>query len=119
MKVAGFLLAGLFSLPLAVPAQMNMYLSGGFAYISGDGGLNGYNAGIEGLFNRKVALAFDYDRGWDTNRLGAFALTSIGAITTRSRIQDFLIGPRFYFPNKHVFWSKLTPLAEGQFGVTH
>jgi hypothetical protein len=119
MKLSGYLLVALCALSLAAPAQ-NLETSGGYLYINGDGGLNGYNVGMAGLVNDRVALVFDYDRGWDTSRLGTFALTSVGLIATKARIQDFLAGPRFYFPNKKVsFVGRLTPFVEGEFGETY
>jgi hypothetical protein len=122
MKISACLLLVLFVLSVDAPAQ-NVELSGGWAHISGEGGLDGYNVGVEAWFTKKASMAFDYDRAWDTSHLGAFALTSAGDIVTKSRMQNFLAGPRFFFPGvikskqKHI--ALLTPFAEGQFGVSY
>lgn len=119
MKASGCLVAALLTFSVHASAQ-NMYLSGGYAHISGNGGLDGYNVGAEGVLNHRIALAFDYDRGFDNNALGVFALTPIGTIATHNRMQNFLVGPRFYFPHSRPgFIGRFTPFAEGQFGVTY
>ena len=98
MKSFGSLLAALFICSVAASAEgFNFDLSGGYAYISGDQGQNGFTAGTSVRYD-KVALAFDYDRAWGTDNLGNFVLTPTGLINVKSRIQDFMAGPRFYFP---------------------
>jgi hypothetical protein len=98
-------------------------LSGGYAHISGDGGLDGFNVGAAAWFARRVSIGFDYDSGWDTSHLGAFELTSTGVIVTKNRLQNFLLGPRIFFPgvlkNKEKHIARLLPFAEAQFGVSN
>src|ERR1700735_1231476 len=72
--------------------------SGAWAHISGDNGLDGFDAGAALWPQGRVSLAFDYDSAWDTSSLGAFALTSVGLISLHSHLQDFLVGPRIHFP---------------------
>jgi outer membrane protein OmpA-like peptidoglycan-associated protein len=114
-----------FSLLLAFPllaSAQGLELSGGFAHISGDNGLDGLNAGVAGWFSPRVSLAFDYDSAWNNSHLGVFELTQTGVIVTKSHLQDFLGGPRISFPgvlkNNKTFIPRLWPFAEVQFGVS-
>jgi outer membrane protein OmpA-like peptidoglycan-associated protein len=79
--------------------------------------------GAAAWVTRRVALAFDYDSGWDTSHLGAFELTQTGVIVTKSHLQDFLGGPRIFFPgtvkSKETHLARLWPFAEVQFGMSH
>ena len=61
----------LLACPLMASPQ-SVEVSGGYTHLSGDGGLDGFNAGAAWWVTRRVALAFDYDSGWDTSHLGAF-----------------------------------------------
>lgn len=104
--------------------------SGAWAHISGDNGLDGFDAGAALFPQRRVSLAFDYDSAWDTSSLGAFALTSVGLISLHSHLQNFLVGPRIHFPIYHPkspcgcsgsekYLARLSPFAEAQFGASH
>jgi hypothetical protein len=98
-------------------------LSAAYAHISGDQGLDGFNVGAAAWFTRKVSVAFDYDSGWDTSRLGVFELTETGVIASKSHLQDFLIGPRIFFPGviksgKEKI-ARLVPFGEAEFGESH
>jgi hypothetical protein len=73
-------------------------LSPGFIHISGNQGVDGLDAGAAYWFTPRVAMAFDYDAAWDSSNLGAFATTAVGLTTIKSRVQDFLIGPRIGIP---------------------
>jgi hypothetical protein len=90
-------LLALVAFPLLASAQV-FELNGGYAHISGDGGLDGFNVGAAAWFTPRVSIAFDYDSGWDTSHLGVFELTSTGVIVTKSKLQDYLLGPRIFFP---------------------
>lgn len=116
--------------PHFVASAQNLEFSGAWAHISGDNGLDGFDVGTSLWPNHRVSIAFDYDSGWDTSRLGAFALTSVGLISIKSHLEDFLIGPRIHFPvhlaksgpgcapgEKYI--SRLSPFVEAQFGVSH
>ena len=110
---------------LAVPSlasAQRVELSGAYAHISGDGGLDGLNAGAALWVTHRVSLALDYDSAWDTSHLGVFELTQAGLIVTKSHLQDFLIGPRISFPgllrNKVTYLPRLWPFAEVQLGAS-
>jgi hypothetical protein len=99
-------------------------LSGGYAHISGNEGLNGFNAGASGFLAPNISIGFNFDGVWDTTILGsgAFALTNIGLVTTKSHLYDYMAGPRIYFPG--VFKPHcginalpvLRPFVQAQFG---
>jgi hypothetical protein len=104
-------------------AQMfkNIELSGGWAHVTGNNGLDGYNLGAAAWFSKRVSIAFDFDKIADTTSLSAFALQSTtGLITIRSSMQDYLIGPRVFFSKKDVkVLRSLLPFAEFQVGGSH
>jgi hypothetical protein len=121
-KFLSCLLLSLFAFSLSTSAQ-NVELSGGYAHISGDQGLDGFNVGAAAWFTPRVAIAADYDSGWDTSRIGIFELTATGLVVSKSHLQNFLFGPRFFFPgaiktgNKRI--ANLLPFAEVEFGFSH
>jgi len=96
---------------------------GGYAHISGDEGLNGFNVGGSVYLAPNVSLGFNYDGVYDTTILGSFALTNVGLTTTKSHLQDYMAGGRFYFPGilkihcgtKDVL-PILHPFVQAQFG---
>jgi hypothetical protein len=110
----------LLALSVTASAQTNLEVSPGFVYISGNQGLDGLNAGAAVWFSRRVSVALDYDIAWDSSRLGAFETTSVGLVTIKSRLQDFLLGPRISFPgllqSKKLKGNALLPFAEVQMG---
>jgi Outer membrane protein beta-barrel domain len=109
----------------------DLELSGGWEHATSDFGVDGFNLGAAWFFQPRLAIAAQYDGMWDTTRVGTFEFTSVGAIVAQSHLQDFLAGPRFYFPvytingdnnskrksNHKVY--RLYPFAEAQFGVSH
>lgn len=64
-------------------------------------------------------LAAEYDGVYDTSRIGTFEFTSVGAIASKSHLQNFLIGPRFYFGERTIHKYSIRPFAEVQFGISH
>jgi hypothetical protein len=112
------MLVGIFMCCPHVSAQ-NLEVSGGYVHITQDFGLNGFNVGAAWWFSPKVTLAFDYDNAYNTSNLGNFELTRIGAIVIKNHLQDILIGPRIFFPQKKIKKYKFDPFAEIQFGVSH
>ena len=54
----------LLAFPLLASGQ-SVELGGGYAHISGDGGVDGFNAGAAMWVTDRVAMAFDYDSAWD------------------------------------------------------
>jgi hypothetical protein len=96
-------------------------LSGGYAHITGNQGLDGFNAGASFFLDPKISVGFNYDSGWDTSTLGAFALTNVGLTVSNSHLQNFLAGPRFYFPgllkgHGNIHGHILHPFVQAQFG---
>jgi hypothetical protein len=116
-----FLLLSLVALSLSASAQ-TVEVNGGYAHVSGDQGLDGFNIGIAAWFTPRISVAADYDRVVDTSRIGIFELTQTGLIVSRSTLQNFLVGPRFFFQNiesDNKYLSNLRPFAELQFGISH
>jgi len=117
----------LISLTMAVsaPAQegKNLELSGGFGYVSGNGGTSGLNAGAAFWFTPRVSLAADYDLGWDTSRLGVFETTSSGLTVNDTNLQNWLFGPRINLTglvrSTKVKGNVLFPFTEILLGISH
>ena len=122
MKNLRMFLLLLLASPLLVSAQ-SLEVGGGYAHISGDGGLDGFNIGAAAWVTHRIALAVDYDSGWDNSHLGAFELTQTGTIITKSHMQDFLGGPRISFPgalkSTETHLPRLWPYAEVKLGISH
>ena len=122
MKDLRTLLLFLLAFPLFASGQ-SVELGGGYAHISGDGGVDGFNAGAAMWVTERVAMAFDYDSAWDSSHLGAFDLTASGIIISKSHLQNFLLGPRISFPgllkDKKTFLPRLWPFAEIEIGSSH
>ena len=124
----------LFALSYAASAQShyldNAGFSGGYTHITGYSGTNGFDVGAEVIAVRPVSIAFDYDSAWNSSSLTS--LSDSGLVSTHTHLQDFIVGPRAYFPlafkNKDVNgpcggkWGSLRslmPFVEAQFGVSH
>jgi len=115
------LLLSLVAFSLSASAQ-KVEISGGYAHVSGDQGLDGFNVGAAAWFTPTLSVAADYDRVVDTSRIGIFELTQTGLIVSRSTLQNFLVGPRFFFQNiesDNKYLANLRPFAEVQFGISH
>ena len=110
------LFIGLLCCPFGTSAQ-GLELSGGFSHITGDLGLNGYNLGAAWWFSPSVSLAAQYDGGYNNSHIGDFEFTSVGAIAAKNHLQDFLVGPRFYFAQHR--YKNLNPFGQLQLGVSH
>ena len=114
-------------------AAQGLEVSGGWEHATSDFGVDGFNLGAAYFFQPRLAIAAQYDGMWDTSRVGTFEFTSVGAIVAQSHLQDFLVGPRFYFPvytinnantstgrrNRNHKIYRLYPFAEVQFGISH
>src|SRR5579871_4094107 len=95
-------------------------LSGGYAHATSDFGVDGFDIGAGWFFSPRLSVNAEYDGLWDTSRVGTFEFTTVGAIVSQSHLQDFLIGPRYYFTSQKVNGKRLLmPFAEAQFGVSH
>jgi hypothetical protein len=105
--------------PLNAQFLQNLELSGGWAHVTGNNGLDGFNAGAALWFSKRVSIAFDFDHVHDTSALSAFAQSG-GLVTTKNYIDNYLVGPRVFFNSKSVKVLKtLQPFAEFQIGASH
>jgi opacity protein-like surface antigen len=106
---------------LAVPAgasAQGLELAGGWAYITGNNG-NGFNVGAGWYFTNHVQLAADYDTVWKDNIIGTFQLTSLGLVTSKTHLQNWLFGPRVFFYSRDVHKRRMNVFGEAQFGFSH
>jgi opacity protein-like surface antigen len=109
------------------PARANaqkLEVAGGYAHVTGDLGLDGYNLAAGLWLSRRLSASFDYDSVYDTSKIGVFELTHAGEISVKSHLQNFLVGPRIYFPGalktkRLKYGRRLTPFAEVALGGTH
>jgi hypothetical protein len=127
MKLACTLLLVLFTFSLTAQAQFakrNVEFNGGWAHVTGNQGLDGFNAGAALYFTPRISIAADYDGVYDTSTIGPFSISQFGTVAIKSHLQDFLFGPRIFFPGliKNKTNDKirlLRPFGEAQFGVSH
>jgi opacity protein-like surface antigen len=100
--------------------QSNLEVSGGYTHVTGDFGVNGFTAGAGLWFNRRVSMNFDYDTAWNTSTLGVLSLTSFAGHTAiKNHLQDFLFGPRVFFPPHKIKSYHFDPFAEFKIGGSH
>lgn len=107
---------------LAFPANTSaqgLELAGGWAHITGNQGTDGFNLGAGWNFTNKVLLAADYDTAWDNSRIGTFEVTSIGAVTSKAHLQNWMFGPRVFFGRGEVHNRTIHFFGEAQFGLSH
>jgi len=104
-------------LPSQIAHGQGLEVGGGWTYVTGDGG-NGF--GVDGAwwFTKRVTLAANYDSVWKNQFLGNFAFTSLGAISVKGHLQNFIVGPRIFFSTDWTNRHKLNPFGEAQFGVS-
>ena len=93
--------------------------NGGWQHITSDNGLDGLGLGVAAWFTPRVSLDFNYDTAYDTSKLGVFELTSVGAITVKNHLQDFMIGPRVFFAHRKIKKYYFEPFGEVRFGGGH
>ncbi len=125
--LVGKVLVVVFALCLNAHAQFakhNVELGGGWVHITGNQGLDGFNAGAALYFRPTISIAADFDAGWDTSSIGPFSGTSFGSVVINSSLQNYLFGPRIFFagllPSKKNDKIKLLKLfGEAEFGVSH
>lgn len=106
------------------PPFFRWELTGGYAHITGNQGLDGFNAGASFFLDPKISIGFNYDGVYDTSTLGVFALTNVGLTVSNSHLQNFLAGPRFYFPglfkgHGNIHGHILHPFVQAQFGESN
>lgn len=102
-----------------VLSKQNLEASVGWVHISGDNGVDGFDVGAALWFTPRVSFAFNYDHTGDTSAIGAFGLTSAGLVTVKSSLQNWLIGPRIFFPQKKIKRFDFDPFGEFQIGGTY
>lgn len=116
---------------ISLPSSAQVYkvwkhdvdLMGNWTFMTGNGSLNGFDVGTSYFLQRHVAIGFNYDSGWHNSTVGLFQLLpSTGLTTTKARLQNWLFGPRIFFPGllkgKKVKGKVLRPFAEIQFGFS-
>jgi opacity protein-like surface antigen len=120
MKLLNLMVISAFML-LLVPHSLaqNLEFSGGWAHSTGDGGVDGFDAGIAAMFTSRVGIGLNFDEMWDTSKIGSFELTSIGQTTAKNHLQNFLVGPRAFFAQRKIKKYMLSPFGEAQFGLSH
>ncbi len=121
-SATAFLVCAIFlsAFALSTPAfGQRLELNGGYAHATGDLGLDGFTGGAAWWFTPRVSMAGNFDGLWDTSRVGVFELTSTGEVSVKSNMQNYLVGPRFFFPGALKKEPKLVPFGELQFGATH
>jgi opacity protein-like surface antigen len=97
----------------------DLELSGGYTHITGDNGLNGFTAGAAVWLSRRITANFDYDSAYNTSNLAVFSLTSIGATAVKNHLQNWLLGPRVFFPAQRLKKYKFDPFVELKLGGSH
>jgi opacity protein-like surface antigen len=96
----------------------NLEVGGGWAYVSSNFGVNGFNVGADYWFTPRVSGVFSYDDAWDTSSIGNFVLTPVGQIAIKSHLQNYLFGPRIAFAKKKIKNYEFMPFGEFQIGGT-
>jgi len=121
MKRATVLLISvlLFSIPSMAQNLRNLEVGGGWAYVSSNFGVNGFNVGADYWFTPRVSGVFSYDDTWNTSSLSTFELTSIGQIAIKSHLENYLFGPRIALGKKNIKKYEFIPFAEVQIGGTY
>jgi opacity protein-like surface antigen len=118
-----FAISVLSALSLICPwrsGAQGLEVSGGYAHSTADFGLDGFSLGVGYFFTPHVSIAAEYDGLWDTSRVGTFEFTDVGVVVAQSHLQNFLVGPRYYFGSyKAGKMHTINPFGEAQFGVSH
>ena len=113
---------GLAVVCLALPSNataQGLELTGGWTHVTGNFGTDGFNLGAGWNFTPKVMVAADYDTAWDDSRIGTFDITSIGAVTSKAHLQNYMFGPRIFFGSGTVRNRTFHTFAEAEFGLSH
>jgi len=106
----------LFSTP---SRAQKLEVGGGWAHVTSNFGVDGFNAGADYWFTPRVSGVFSYDDTWNTSNIGNFELTSIGQIAIKSHLENYLFGPRVAFAKKNIKKYQFIPFAEVQIGGTY
>jgi len=104
----------------APSAAQGLEATGGWTHVSGNFGMDGFTLGTSWFFAPRMAITANYDDVWNTSRVGNFEFTTVGAIASKSHMQDFLVGPRVYFRSYDIDrHNRIIPFADARFGVSH
>lgn len=112
------MLLTVFALPNNVSGQ-DLELHAGYVHVTQNLGTNGVNGGAAWWFTKRVTIAGDYDSAWNNSTIGTFAVTPVGTIVAKTRLQNALFGPRIFFPFKQIEKYRFHPFGEAQFGFSH
>ncbi len=119
------LLVAMLSLATMASAQgterggAGLEFAGGWSHVTGNFGLDGFDVTAGWWFTPRASVIFNYGDVYDNSPLTAFRLSSLGSATVKSRLQNFLVGPRVAFPRQARANGKAIPFAEALFGGTH
>jgi hypothetical protein len=106
--------------PNTVPRTCSASGSGRWhAHLTGDLGLDGFTAGAAWWFTPRVSIAATFDGLWDTSTIAVFELTHTRQVSAKSKLLNYLFGPRVVFAGAVKRNIRLTPFGELQFGLTH
>lgn len=98
MKKATLLVIPILLFLFSTPSRaQKLEAGGGWARVTSNFGVDGFNAGADYWFTSRVSGVFSYDDTWNTSTLGNFELTSIGQIALKSHLENYLFGPRIAF----------------------
>lgn len=113
----------LFMLLVSVNAFAQLETSFGYSHLSGNFGLDGFNAGLGYHVNPHVTLVGESEFVWDNSQVGVFDLSpTLASLRIKSNEQNYLGGARF----RIIGWKathalekrKLLPYAEVLMGVS-
>jgi opacity protein-like surface antigen len=108
---------------VSVNAFAQLEASFGYSHLSGNFGLDGFNAGLGYHFNPHVTLVGESEFVWDNSQVGVFDLSpTLASLRIKSNEQNYLGGARF----RIIGWKathalekrKLLPYAEVLMGVS-
>lgn len=83
----------------------------GYQSTTGNPGIGGVNVGAGWRFKDQIELCTDMDFGSET--------TIIGAVTSKSKRQNYLFGGRYYLGKKLMKHSRFEPFGHLMYGVSH
>jgi opacity protein-like surface antigen len=120
MKRATFLVIPVFLFLVSTPSRaQKLEVGGGWAHVTSNFGVNGFNVGADYWLSPRVSGVFSYDDTWNTSNIGNFEITSIGQIAIKSHLENYLFGPRIAFAKKNIKKYQFIPFAEVQIGGTY
>jgi opacity protein-like surface antigen len=120
MKNATLLVIPILLFLFSTPSMaQKLEVGGGWAHVTSNFGVNGFNAGADYWLSPRVSGVFSFDDTWNTSNLGNFVLTSIGQIAIKGHLENYLFGPRVAFANKKIKSYQFMPFAEVQIGGTY